>query len=277
MAGTIVLRQPNPDGTITLFYDDGSSLTVGTPRDPVQTATQAGQTAAAQVKAQYADPWYKENVLDPMNQATEQAAKDRALKLKNEAKTLRMQGRAQEANIKDQQASVELRKLELRQGNEQFGQTMGARRYEFNRGQQLQANLALGQMRGPGNAAQFIDTGERLASMGVRTGSLAEIAAGGMPQGAFAPGAAGKPESLQDRMSGMLGATPDRIQERDANDRMLARAIYSQPGQLARGSLESLGKYRREYLGSYGEAEGFDDAAFDEAYRRAGVMQGRRR
>jgi hypothetical protein len=277
MAGTIVLRQPNPDGTITLFYDDGTSLTVGTPRDPVQVATQAGQTAAAQVRAQYADPWYKENVLDPMNQVAEQQAKDRAQKLKNEAATLRLQGRTAEANIKAQQAAVELRKLELRQSNQQFGQTMGQRAYEFDRGQQLQASGMIANARGAGNAAQRVDLGRRLTSFGTQSTALADIAAGRVPQGAFAMTSGAKPVSEADYLAGLLGATPDQMHQRDANDRSLAQQIGSNATRIARGSVESLSPYEKSYLGSYLGATGFDPEQFDDEYRRAGVMQGRRR
>lgn len=266
MAGTIIFQQDNPDGTRTIWYQDGTSITVGNAVDPVQRAQQAGRVSAAQTQALYEDPFYQQNVLAPMNRSVEQQAQDRATQLQNQAKQLKLQGRTTEANILYNKAQVELRKRELRQSNQQF--------YA---GQQLSANLALGQMRGPGNAAQFIDSGRRLGSMGIQTGSLGQIAAGGTATGAFTPGASMKPTSMADRMSGMLGApSQGAIDQRDFNDKNLAAQIYAKPGQLARGSLESLSPYERDYLGSYGEAQGFDDGAFTDAYKRAGIQQGRR-
>lgn len=251
----IIHRQENPDGTVTIYYDDRTNITVGTPIDPVTQARQAGQTALARTRTLYEDPWYQENVLGPMNRSTEQQAKEKAIALQQQARRLELEGRRAEADILNQQANIEFRKAEL----------------------MLNANTALAQMRGPGNAAQMVDIGERTKAFGTQTGSLAQIAAGGMPTGAFGTGMTGKPVSMQDRMSGMLGApSQGAIMERDRNDRALARQIYSTPGQLARGSLESLGKYRRAYLGSYGEAEGFDDGLFQEAYDSAGIHQGRR-
>jgi len=251
---TIIHRQTNPDGTLTIYYDDKTSITVGTPSDPVANATRAGQVSAAQTQALYADPYYQENVLGPMNRATEQQARDRAAALRNQAVQLAQAGRTAEANIANQRAQIELRKVELRLG----------------------ANNALAAMRGPGNAAQFIDMNRRQQGMGMQSTALAEVAAGRMPTGAFGMGGSGKPVSQQDAMSGMMGASQQQINQRDANDRGLARTIFQNAGQLARGSYESLSPYEREYMKSYGEAEGFDGAAFEDQYKRAGIMQGRR-
>lgn len=253
---TVVHRQQNPDGTITLWYDDRTSITVGTPVNPVDAARQAGATSVAQTRAIYDDPWYQENVLGPMNRSTEQAAKDRAATLRNQAIQLAMQGRMNEANIANQQANVEMRKWELQAG----------------------AARDLAAMRGPGNAAQFVDMNRRQQGFGVQSSALAQMARGGMPTGAFTMGGgSGKPVSLQDRMSGMLGApSQDAINQRDANDRGLARQIMGNAGQMARGSYESLSPYERSYLDSYGEAEGYDGDTFRDQYARAGIMQGRR-
>ena len=252
---TIIHRQQNPDGTVTIFYDDKTSITVGVPVDPVAQARQAGQTALAQTRTLYDDPWYQENVLGPMNRATEQAAKEKAAALQNQARQLEIQGRTADANILYQQAQVELRKWELQAG----------------------AARDLAQMRGPGNAAQFIDLNRRQRGFGAQSSALTEMAAGRMPTGAFGAGASMRPTSMQDRMSGMLGA-PDQgsIDRRDANDRGLARQIMGTAGQLARGSFESLSPYEQEYLGSYIDAEGGDYKTFQDTYRRAGIMQGRR-
>ncbi len=255
---TIIHRQQNPDGTVTIFYDDKTSITVGTPVDPVQRARQAGEASLAQTQAIYGNPWYQENILNPMNRATEQQAQERAQALRNQAIQLAMQGRQAEAAIANQQAQVEMRKVELMLG----------------------ANRDLANMRGPGNAAQFIDLNRRQGRFGAQSGALAQMAAGGMPTGAFGMGggANGKPVSMQDRMSGMLGAPSQAdIDRRDVNDRGLARQIFQNAGQLARGSYESLSPYEREYLKSYGEAEGFDGATFEDTYRSAGIMQGGRR
>lgn len=298
MAGIIIHRESLPDGTVKLWYDDGSSLVVGTPIDPVQRAQQAGQTAAAQVQAQYGDPWYQTNVLAPINLASEQASKDRAAQLQMQARTLEMQGRTAEANIKYNEAQVELRKLELRQQNEQFGQTLGQREsefgrtfgenqyqfdanlgergYEFDRGQQLTASGMLANARGAGNAAQRVDLGRRTASFGTQSTALADIAAGRRPQGAFAMRPGDRPLSEADRLSGLLGATPDQINTRDRNDRALARSIGSNASGLARGSLEAASPYERSYLKSYLDAEGFDADQFSDEYARAGIHQGRR-
>lgn len=225
--------------------------------DPVARARQAGQAALAQTKTLYEDPWYQENVLGPMNRSTEQQAKEKAIALRNQARQLALQGRAQEAAELNQQANIELRKAEL----------------------MLNANTALAQMRGPGNAAQMVDLNRRQGAFGAQSGALAQMASGSVPTGAFvAGGQGGKPVSMQDRMSGMLGApSSGAIEQRDANDRGLANRIYSNPGQMARGSYESLSPYEREYLGSYAEAEGWDKNTFEDQYQRAGIMQGRGR
>lgn len=252
----IIHRQTNPDGTITIFYDDKTSITVGTPVDPVAAAQQAGRVSAAQTRALYEDPFYQTNVLDPMNRSTEQQAKERAAALQMQARQLALQGRTAEANIANQKAQIELRKWELQAG----------------------AARDLAAMRGPGNAAQFVDLNRRQRGFGAQSSALAQMASGGMPTGAFTMGGgAGKPVSMADRMSGMMGApSEDAINQRDANDRGLARKIFSNAGQLARGSYESLSPYEREYMKSYGEAEGFDGATFEDQYKRAGIHQGRR-
>lgn len=252
---TVVYRESLPDGTVKFWYDDNTSIVVGTPVDPVARARQAGAVAAAQTRATYEDPWYQQNVLDPMNRSAEQAAREKAAALRNDAIRLAQAGRMNEANIANQQAQVEMRKVEL----------------------MLSANRDLAAMRGPGNAAQFIDLNRRQGRFGSQSTALAQMAAGGMPTGAFGQGGSGKPVSMQDRMSGMLGApSQEAIDQRDANDRGLARTIFQNAGQLARGSYESLSPYEREYLKSYGEQDGFDAGAFEDQYARAGIMQGRR-
>lgn len=267
---TVVHRQQNLDGTITLFFDDGSSQVVGTPIDPVARATQAGQAAAAQTRAQYSDPWYQEHVLSPLNRSTEQAAQERAAQLNNQAKQLELQGRATEANILYQQAQIELRKAELQQSG-----------YLQARGQQMQAAGMIANARGAGNAAQRIDLGRRLESFGTQSTALADIAAGRVPQGAFAMSAeavnaGAKPLSEADRMSGLLGASASQIETRDQNDRRLARQIGGNATRLARGSVDALSPYEQAYMGSYLEAEGYDQDQFMDEYRRAAIMQGRR-
>ena len=254
---TVIYREQLPDGTVKLWFDDNTTRVVGTPIDPVARATQAGQAAAAQTRAQYADPWYQTNVLDPMNRSTEQQAKDRARQLNMQADQLKLQGRIADANILYQQAQIELRKDELRQSG------------------MLQAAGMLANARGAGNAAQRISLGERLAGFGAQTQGLADIAAGRVPQGAFAMRPGDKPVSEADYLSGMLGATQDQMRERDRNDRALAAQIGSTITTRPRGSLEALGPYRQAYLGSYLDAEGFDAGYTEEEYRRAGIHQGR--
>lgn len=252
---TIIHRQQNPDGTVTLWYEDGTSITVGTPVDPVARARQAGQASVAQTQAIYGDPWYQEHVIAPMERATAQQAQEKAQALRNQAIQLAMQGRQMEANIANQQAQVEMRKAELVLG----------------------ANRDLAAMRGPGNAAAFIDLQRRQRGFGIQSNALAEMASGRLPSGAFGagPNASGKPISMQDRMSGMLGApSQEAIEQRDRNDRGLATQIAQRAGQMARGSYESLSPYEREYLKGYMEAEGWDGATFEDQYRRAGIMQG---
>jgi hypothetical protein len=262
----IVHREQNPDGTITLWYDDRTSLTVGTPVDPVQRATQAGASAAAQTRAQYSDPWYQENVLGPMNRSAEQAAQDRAAQFRLQGDQLKLQGRIAEANEKYQQAQIELRKAELQQSG-----------YFQNRSQQLQAAGMIANARGAGNAAQRVDLGRRLEGFGTQSTALADIAAGRVPQGAFAMAEGSKPLSEADRMSGLLGASASQIETRDRNDRMLARQIGGNATRLARGSVDALSPYEQSYMGSYLEAEGYDQDQFMDEYRRAGIMQGSRR
>jgi hypothetical protein len=203
--------------------------------------------------------------IGPLNRMAEANARDNARKWEMAAKTLALQGRQVEADIANQKATIELRKAELAQ-----------QKYLKERDQQLSAAGVMAQLRGPGNAAQFIDAGRRLSSFGTQTGSLAMIAAGGVPQGAFAPGASQKPISLQDRMSGTLGAGEDQINQRDANDKRLAAAIASRSGQLARGSIESLSPYEQQYLSSYVDATGNDWDSTLAAYKSAGIHQGRR-
>lgn len=198
------------------------------------------------------------------NIAAEAQAKEKAQQYQLQAKSLAIQGRAQEANAAFQKAQIELRKAELAQ-----------QKYLTERAQQLQASGTLAQLRGPGNAAQFIDFSRRARSFGTYSPALAQIAAGVMPTGSFAPGASGNPQSLTERMSGNLGGpTEDQIAQRDRNDRALAQAISSQTGQLARGSLELLSPYERAYLGSNSEAGGFDWDTVVDSYKRAGIHQG---
>lgn len=268
-----IIGQPTlmPDGRYrVLLYDAATGQTevrtVGDATDPVAAATQAGQAAAAQTQAIYGDPWYQENVTGPMNRSVEAQAKQQAETFRLQARQMELQGRQIEANILNQKAQIAMRKAELAQQG-----------YFTNRGQQLQAAGLMLQARGPGNAAQAISLGERLSGFGAQTDSLVDIANGRMPQGAFIQGSGGKPTSMEERMSGMLGAPSHAaIDERDRNDRALATRIMSAPNMAARGSIESLGPYRQAYLKSYGEAEGFDWDEFNDQYKRAGIMQGRR-
>lgn len=269
MARTLVKRDDLPTGQTVLYYYDPDtgqqdSITVGTAIDPVQRAQQAGQVAAAQTRATYDDPWYIQNVIDPMNRSTEQAAQDRATALKNQAKQLALQGRTAEANILNSKAQVELRKMELKQSG-----------YFQQQGQQLQAAGMMSNLRGFGNAAQALDLGRRTAGFGTQTGALADIAAGRVPQGAFGFKPGQNPVSMADRMSGMLGASQDQMNVRDANDRSLAQQIASRAGQLPRGSLESLAPEELDYLGSYTDATG-DWQSTKNRYAAAGIQQGRR-
>lgn len=255
---TVIYREQLPDGTVKLWFDDNTTRVVGTPIDPVARATQAGQAAAAQTRAQYADPWYQEFILDPMNRSTEQQAKDRARQLNMQADQLKLQGRIADANILYQQAQIELRKDELRQSG------------------MLQAAGMLANARGAGNAAQRIDLGRRLSGFGAQSSALADIAAGRVPQGAFAMSSGAKPTSEADYLSGMLGASPDQMNTRDRNDRALAAQIGSNATRIQRGSIEALSPYERSYLGSYLSATGFDEDQFTDEYRRAGIHQGYR-
>lgn len=197
-----------------------------------------------------------------------QMSREKAQQYQLQAKQFALQGRQVEANIANQKAQIELRKAELAQ-----------QRYLTERSQQLQASGMMANLRGPGNAAQFIDLGRRLSSFGTQSGALAEIAGGGMPQGSFSPGSGGRPTSLQERMSGMLGAPSEgAINQRDTNDANLARTISEKSGQLARGSLESLSPFELKYLSSYVESPtvAHDWESTLEAYKRAGIQQGRR-
>lgn len=207
----------------------------------------------AEMREMYADPFYQENVLGPMNRAAEQQAKEKAQTFQLQAKQFALQGRVAEANIANQKAQIELRKAEM----------------------VMNANMELAKMRGPGNAAQFISLARRQKAMGINSSALAEIAAGGMPTGAFVPGGSGQPTSLRDRMSGMMGTSQSEIDQRDRNDQGLANQIASRSTQLARGSLESLSPYEREYLGSYVDNGGNDWESVQAAYKKAGIMQGR--
>jgi hypothetical protein len=206
------------------------------------------------------------DVPSSLDRAAEAEARNAAQQYELQSKQLALQGRTVEANIAHQKAQIALRKAELAQ-----------QKYLTERQQQLSASGLMAQLRGPGNAAQFIDLGRRLSSFGTQSGALAQLAAGGMAQGAFSPGGAGKPTTMQERMSGMLGAPSETaIDQRDAADKQLAVKISSNTNKLARGSLESISPYERAYLGSYSEAGGFDWDAVTDAYKRAGVMQGRR-
>ncbi len=270
---TVILRETLPDGTIKVWWDDGQTRIFGTPKDPVAAATQAGQVSAAQTRAVYSDPWYVENVLNPMNRATEQAAQDRAAQLEQAAKRLEMEGRTAEANILYNKAQIELRKDELRQSGylTERGQDIQMR------GQNLQAAGMMANLRGFGNAAQALDFGRRTEGFGTQTGAMADIAAGRMPQGAFGFKPGQNPISMQDRMSGMLGAPSQSAMDvRDANDKNLARQIASGAGQLQRGSFESMAPEELEYTGSYVDSIG-DWNSTQNRYRAAGIMQGRRR
>lgn len=263
---TVILRETLPDGTIKVWWDDGQTRVFGTPKDMVGEATRAGQVSAAQTRALYDDPFYRENVIAPMNRATEQAAQDRATQLQQAAKRLEMEGKTAEANILYNKAQLELRKDELRQSG-----------YLTARGQQLQAAGTMANLRGFGNAAQALDYGRRTESFGTQTGALADIAAGRMPQGAFGFKPGQNPISMQDRMSGMLGApSQGAMDERDRNDRNLARQIASGAGQLQRGSFESLAPEELDYLGSYSDSVG-DWQSTKNRYAAAGILQGRGR
>lgn len=206
------------------------------------------------------------SVPDDLDFAAVEMARERAQSYKLQSDQLRLNGRTVEANIAYQKAQVELRKVELAQ-----------QKYLTERGQQIQAAGLLVNARGPGNAAQFISLGRRLSTFEPMSGGLLNIAEGKMPQGAFVPGSGGKPVSMEERMSGMLGApSQDAIDQRDRNDRALATRIFSSPNRTARGSLQALSPYERDYLKSYGEDAGFDWDAFTDAYQRAGIQQGRR-
>lgn len=267
MPATIIYREPLPDGTVKVWerQENGSvtSFVVGTPRNRTQEAVQN----LAPYKELYADPWYQEFVLGPQNRATERAYEAQQFGQGLQERGMALNERTGAANIRNQRDLLELRKDELRQ---QLG--LQNRGYDIQeRGQNLQANLALAQMRGAGNAAQFIDAARRLRSFGTQTGSLAQIAAGGMPTGgAFGTGYGMQPISMQDRMSGMLGTSESQIDQRDRNDRALAQRIEQNAGHLARGSIESLPKYEREYLSSYM----LEPDSFMDSYSRAAVLQG---
>ena len=199
-----------------------------------------------------------------MDRMAEAMAREAAQQYELQAKQLALQGRSVEANIAHQKAQIQLRKAELAQ-----------QKYLTERSQQIQAGGLMLQARGPGNAAQYISLARRLSPFGVNSGALAQIANGGMPQGAFVPGSGGQPTSMEERMSGMLGAPSQAaIDERDRNDRAIASRIMRNPNTIMRGSLQSLNPYELEYLRSYGEAEGHDWDAFKAAYQQAGAMQG---
>ncbi len=205
------------------------------------------------------------DVTGPLNRTAETMAREEAQNYALKAKQLALQGRTAEANIANQKAQISLRKAELAQ-----------QRYLTERSQQLQASGMMANLRGPGNWAQYLDLGRRLSSFGAQSGALAQIAGGGMPQGAFVPGSSGKPTSQQEAFSGMMGASQSAVDERDKNDAALALKISSGTNRLARGSLESLAPAELEYLKSYAESPGsaHDWASVMDAYKRAGIMQG---
>lgn len=203
---------------------------------------------------------------DVLDREAEAEARNAAQQYKLQSDQLRLQGRTVEANIAYQKAQIELRKAELAQ-----------QKYLTERNQQIQAAGLLVNARGPGNAAQFISLGRRLSTFEPMSGGLLNIAEGKMPQGAFVPGSGGKPVSMEERMSGMLGAPSQQaIDQRDRNDRALASRIFSNGNKIARGSLQALSPYELDYLNSYGEAEGGDYKSFVDAYKRAGIQQGAR-
>jgi hypothetical protein len=207
---------------------------------------------------------------DALDRAAEAQAREAAQQYELQARQLSLQGKVAEANIANQKAQIALRKAELAQ-----------QRYLTERSQQMQASGMLAQLRGPGNWFQFLDLGRRLSSFGTQSPALAQIAAGGMPQGAFVPGGSGKPTSLQERMSGMIGAGEsagnEQLQsERERNDKNLALQIASNSGKIARGSIQSLAPAEQQYLQSAMESGdvGHDWDSFIDAYKRAGIMQG---
>ena len=203
---------------------------------------------------------------DALDRAAEAEARAAAQQYGLQAKQLALQGKTVEANIANQKAQLALRKAELAQ-----------QRYLTERAQQLQASGMMAQLRGPGNWFQFLDLGRRLSSFGTQSPALAQIAGGGMPQGAFVPGGAGKPTSLQERMSGMLGADQSAMDQRERNDKNLALQIASNSNKIARGSIQSLAPAERAYLQSAMESGdvGHDWESFVDAYKRAGIHQGR--
>lgn len=205
-------------------------------------------------------------VTGPIDRAAEAMAREKAQQYELQAKQLSLQGRQVEANIANQKAQLELRKAELSQ-----------QRYLTERSQQLQASGLMANLRGPGNWFQFLDLGRRLSSFGTQSSALADIAGGGMPRGAFVPGSGGKPTSLQERFSGNMAAPQAAMDERERNDKALALKIASGSNKIARGSIESLAPAERAYLQSAMESGdvGHDWESFVDAYRRAGIQQGR--
>lgn len=267
-----IFRQPNSDGTITIFYDDGGSRTVGNARD-------AGADARRQLEALqavYGDPWYQENVLGPMNRASEAAAAQQGQEFGLRERTTNAQienARKQlQAQIENNRATIELRKRELQQQAARDAATLGLNA----RGQDIDIWSKLASMRGFGNAAQYIDAAYGFPRFQGQTNALAQVAAGGQPTGAFGSRFGMQPVSSQETALGMQGASDSDILARHANDAALATAIYSNPSQIARGAIQRLPKGVQDYLGSYGEEQGFDQSAFEDAYARAGIMQGRR-
>lgn len=215
------------------------------------------------------DPWA--GTTEGLDIAAGEMAQERAQQYKLQSDQLKLQGRTVEANIAYQKAQIELRKSELAQ-----------QKYLTERSQSLQANNMMANLRGPGNWAQYLDLGRRLSSFGVQTGSLAQIANGGMPQGAFVPGSGNsngtRPTSAQEAFSGLMSTPQSAMDERDKNDTQLALKIASNTNRLARGSLESLAPAELEYLSSYVESpgSGHDWKSVLAAYKQAGIQQGRR-
>lgn len=294
MPGTIIHREQMPDGTLKIWerQDDGqvTQTIVGTPRNRSQEMRDSMNPYWEMMQ----DPRYRQFVLDPQDRATQRQWEDlqrqRALQDRTATQQDRrvdIDSRSTDAKITNDRELVRLRAEELKQQEAQHSRSAA-----------LSASLELAKMRGPGNAAQFIDAGRRLRGFGIESGALAQIAGGGSPIGSFGTSFQMQPQSMRDRMSGMMGTPPAgggggqggvpppgsapvstiptqaQIDQRHANDKALAVRIMSRPGQLQRGSIEQLSPYERAYLGSYGEEAGFDDESFQEAYRRAGIHQG---
>lgn len=269
MPAVIIHREPLPDGTTKIWerQENGqvTSFVVGTPRNLAAEA----EASLAGYQTLYANPWYQEHVLGPMNAAQAAQAAAREFGQGLQGRQMSLAERTGDANIQNQRDLLEQRKHEYRMSYGLQERGLGLQQ----RGQDMQANIALAGMRGPGNAAQFIDASRRLRGFGTESGALAQIAAGGVPTGGGGMSYGMAPVSLRDRMSGMMGASGDQIDQRDRNDRALASRIASSPGQLARGSIEQLTPFERQYLGSYMEDAGYDGESFEEAYRRAGIHQ----